>query len=528
MSQGHGDVDATLPPSNADGLTLSSSAIADGVGLMGGAGPPGYEIIEELGRGGMGLVYKANQQGLNRIVALKMILAGGHAREGDLTRFRTEAAAIARLHHPNIVQIYEVGEWSGLPFFSLEYCPGGSLDRKVRGTPLPAREAAGLVVGIARAIGEAHGKGILHRDLKPANVLIGGDGTPKITDFGLAKRIDDPSGQTVSGTVLGTPSYMSPEQAIGSAGAVGTATDIYGLGAVLYELLTGRPPFRAATPLDTLLQVIRNEPAPPRLLNPQVDKDLETICLKCLEKDPSDRYRTAGELAEDLSRYLMSEPISARSINLMERLGRTLQKSQIDAGFEEWGSVLLWFAAIVLGSQVALFVVIGNRQPVLLVYATQAGQFLLMGLTLWCHRSPRMFAMKDATRSLVSLWCGYLVACGLVAIVSQRLVGTERLYDCFLYPYWAIVSGLAFIAMASTHWGWFYGFGSAFFALAALLPFVPAAGPLAFGALWATSLVMIGFRLQAKARAAESGADQDHVDGNLFSHDRPIVHTNED
>jgi serine/threonine-protein kinase len=514
MTSGAGREEATLPPITVDHAARSTAP--EGRMLSDVAAPPGYEVLEELGRGGMGLVYKARQPGLDRIVALKMILAGGHASDADLARFRAEAQAIARLQHPNIVQIYEVGELGGLPYFSLEFCSGGSLDRKVDSTPLSSREAAELVARLAGAVQEAHRKGILHRDLKPANVLLGDDSTPKITDFGLAKRLDGPTGQTASGTVLGTPSYMAPEQAAGKSREIGAAADIYGLGAILYELLTGRPPFRAATPLDTLMQVLQNEPAPPRLLNAQVERDLETICLKCLEKDPTHRYRSARILAEDLERYLAGEPISVRSVNVMERVARTLQRSEIDAGFESWGTVLLWFAVIVLTSQIALFAVISTKQPVLLVRITQSVQFLLMGLVLWGSRTPQMLSLNAAKKQLISIWIGFLVACGLVVLVSQLLVGTERMYDFFLYPYWAILSGLAFIAMGSRYWGWFYAFGSAFFVSAALLPFFPIAGPLSFGALWAASLAVIGLRLRASAKAAEPGAAPDPARGSAL------------
>jgi hypothetical protein len=490
---------ATVPPlaafTNAPPATLPPGASAAAVGVT--VSPPGYEILAELGRGGMGVVYQARQTALQRTVALKMILGGGHASGADLQRFRTEAESIARLQHPHIVQIHEVGEHGGLPYFSLEFCPGGSLDRKLNGTPLASRDAAELVSKLAGATHEAHQKGILHRDLKPANVLLGEEGTPKITDFGLAKRLDGPSGQTASGAVLGTPSYMAPEQAAGKTKEIGPAADIYGLGAILYELLTGRPPFRAATPLDTLLQALENEPAPIRLLNPQVDRDLETICLKCLEKDPAHRYPSAKVLAEDLKRYLTGEPISVRSINVLERLARTLQRSQIDTGLEAWGTVLLWFAAIVLGSQIALFAVIGTKQPVLVVDATQGVQFLLMGLVLWRYRGSQLLVTNAATKHAWSLWIGFLIACFLVAVVSQLLVGLEPFYAFFLYPYWAVLSGLTFFAMGSSHWGWFYAFGLAFFVLAALLPLCPSAGPLAFGILWAGSLVIIGLRLRA-------------------------------
>jgi tetratricopeptide (TPR) repeat protein len=306
---------------------------------------PGYEIVKELGRGGMGVVYLARQPQLNRLVALKMILAGGHASPADLTRFRTEAEAIARLQHTNIVQIHEIGDHNGLPYFSLEFCDGGSLKEKLSGTPLPPNEAAALVETLARAMDAAHQKGVIHRDLKPANILLQTtdhtDDTdkeekrerlpssvpsvssvvcsvPKITDFGLAKRLDA-AGQTATGAVMGTPSYMAPEQAGGQGHMVGPLADVYSLGAILYECLTGRPPFKAATPLDTVLQVVSDDPVPPTRLQPKTPRDLETICLKCLQKEPAKRYPSSQALAEDLRRFREGWPISARPIGLAER-----------------------------------------------------------------------------------------------------------------------------------------------------------------------------------------------------------------
>jgi WD40 repeat protein len=304
---------------------------------------PGYEILGELGRGGMGVVYKAQQLGLKRLVALKMILAGAHAGADSLERFRREAEAIARLQHPNIVQVHEVGEHNGLPFFSLELCEGGSLAAKLKGTPLPAREAAQLVVTLAGAVGAAHQRGVIHRDLKPGNVLLTADGTPKITDFGLAKKLDEAAGQTQSGAILGTPSYMAPEQAGGKMKEIGPATDVYALGAILYELLTGRPPFKAANSLDTLLLVMEQEPVAPRQLQPQVPRDLETICLKCLQKDSSKRYASALSLAEDLGRYLRREPIRARPARVWERGWKWMRRRPAVAG------LLAALAAVVCG-----------------------------------------------------------------------------------------------------------------------------------------------------------------------------------
>jgi eukaryotic-like serine/threonine-protein kinase len=292
----------------------------------------GYEILGELGRGGMGVVYKARQVGLDRVVALKMILAGAHAGADERARFRREAEAVARLQHPDIVQVHEVGEQEGRPYFSMEFLEGGSLARKLGGIPLPARQAAEVVRRLAEAVHYAHQRGVVHRDLKPANVLLTADGTPKITDFGLAKRLDQEAGQSRTGDVLGTPSYMAPEQAFRGPHAIGPAVDIYALGAILYDLLTGRPPFQAATPWETVQQVLSEEPVRPARLQPQVPRDLETICLKCLQKEPRQRYASAGALADDLVRLLEGRPIVARPVGPFGRSWRWCRRNPAVAG----------------------------------------------------------------------------------------------------------------------------------------------------------------------------------------------------
>jgi WD40 repeat protein len=272
---------------------------------------PGYEVLGELGSGGMGVVYRARHASLQRLVALKMIQPPPGITppqwEQLLRRFRTEAEAVARLRHPNIIQIHDWGEHRGLPFFSLEYCPGGSLQERLDGTPWPADRAAALIETLARAVHSAHESNVVHRDIKPANILLAEDGAPKVSDFGLAKKLDSP-GQTESGAIIGTASYMAPEQARGRAKEVGPAADIWALGAMLYELLTGRPPFLADTTLHTLMQVVEDEPVPPRRLQSQVPRQLETICLHCLRKEPQKRYRTAVALAEDLQRFREGRP----------------------------------------------------------------------------------------------------------------------------------------------------------------------------------------------------------------------------
>jgi hypothetical protein len=318
------DEAATLPPGGAgasEAPTLAPAPQPSDPAADEADAVPGYEILGELGRGGMGVVYQARQVSLNRVVALKMILAGAYAGPEQLARFRTEAEAVARLQHPGIVQIFEIGEHQGKPFFSLEFVGGGSLAGRLDGKPLAADAAARLVEALARSVHAAHQSGIVHRDIKPANVLLTPDGQPKITDFGLAKLLQADRGQTKTGEILGTPDYMAPEQAAGRKD-VGPAADVYSLGAILYELLTGRPPFRGETTLDTLLQVLEAEPTAPRQWNPEVPRDLETICLKCLDKEPRRRYASAGELADDLHRFLADLPITARPTATWERAYR--------------------------------------------------------------------------------------------------------------------------------------------------------------------------------------------------------------
>jgi serine/threonine-protein kinase len=339
---------ASAPRDDATQGIAPGIAPAAGTAIENWAALIGYELLGELGQGGMSVVYRARQRGLGRLVALKMIRAGGPIDLELLRRFRAEAEAVGRLQHQHIVQIYEVGELAGRPYFSLELAEGGSLDRKLAGIPQPARQAAELLEPLASAIHAAHQQGIVHRDLKPSNILLTADGVPKIADFGLAKYLHPetqtaPAGPTHTGAILGTPSYMAPEQAEGSIRDIGPAADVYALGAILYEMLTGRPPFRGTTVLETLEQVRSAEAVSPRRLQPGVPRDLETIILKCLQKDPRKRYATAALLADDLRRFLDDRPILARPVSTTARTWRWCRRNRAVA------SLLAVAAASLLG-----------------------------------------------------------------------------------------------------------------------------------------------------------------------------------
>jgi serine/threonine protein kinase len=482
-----------------------------------------YELLVEVARGGMGVVYRARQVTLNRTVALKMILAGKLADADEVQRFRTEAEAAARLSHPNIVAVHEVGEIQGQHFFSMDFIEGTSLAQRLTRGPLPGREAARYVRQVAKAVHYAHRQGILHRDIKPSNILLDAEDEPHITDFGLAKRLgNQDSGQTRTGAVLGTPSYMAPEQAQGKIRDLGPACDIYSLGAMLYELLTGRPPFRAETPIDTVMQVIHNEPVPATLLNPNIDKDLETICHKCLEKDPTLRYPTADALAQDLQNFLDGNSISARSSNVLGRLTRMLDRSQHDVDFATWSSMVLWMAAIVGLQHTLIFVFMQLDAPRWLILSARTLEFILLGCLFWYNRrNSRLLPTSSVERELWTIWIGYFFAVGATVAATRLLRAMDfttamahappHLEELLPYPFLAILSGLAFFIMGCSYWGRCYAIGVAFFALACLMPFWVHWAPLAYGLLWAGTLTMVGFHLRGFAKHAAAAKTPDSV-----------------
>src|SRR5438093_3906290 len=331
---------AAIPPDSPQqscGACLLETGLGPDEPVAGG-GDPGrpmpllmdfgdYELLEQIGRGGQGVVFRARQKSLNRIVALKVIGLGQWATEAHLKRFRLEAEAAARLEHPGIVPIHEVGERDGSCYFSMKFIEGGQLDDVPRRQPMPIRRAVELIAKVARTVHYAHEHRILHRDIKPGNILLDQKGEPHLTDFGLARLVESKSTVTRTLEVLGTPSYMAPEQAIGNNAQLSAATDVYGLGAVLYQLLTGQPPFAGGTTYETIKLLLDTEPRPPRLWNPKLDRDLSTICLKCLDKDPQRRYASALVLAEDLERWLKHEPISARRTGVVGRGKKWLQRN---------------------------------------------------------------------------------------------------------------------------------------------------------------------------------------------------------
>src|SRR5437016_1236543 len=329
-------VDGVGDPGGVDKLSRGSATAApDGkkaaraAEMLGELGD--YELLEEIGRGGQGVVFRARQKSLNRTVAVKVISLGQWASKAHLKRFRLEAEAAARLEHPGIVPIHEVGERDGSCYFSMKFVEGGQLDEVVRHAPMSSRQAAELVARVARTVHYAHEHGILHRDIKPGNILLDAKGEPHLTDFGLARLVETESDVTRSADVLGTPSYMAPEQAAGKIRKLTSATDVYGLGAVLYQLLTGHPPFAGGTTYETIRLLLDTEPRQPRLVNPKIDRDLSTICLKCLEKDPKRRYASALALAEDLERWLNYEPIAARRTGLLARGAKWVRRNPTSA-----------------------------------------------------------------------------------------------------------------------------------------------------------------------------------------------------
>lgn len=450
-----------------------------------------YELQGELGRGGMGVVYRAWQKSLGRTVALKMIVQADLAGPAELARFRAEAEAAARLEHPHIVPIYEVGTTDGdrRPYFTMRLIEGRTLAQRLAEGPFDGVSAARLLAPVCRAVHEAHLRGLVHRDLKPSNILIEAGGRPYVTDFGLAKRHEgagdgegrgaeglsrasyassSPVPLTQTGAVLGTPSYMSPEQAAGGRG-VGPASDVYSLGAILYACLTGRPPFQAATPSRTVLMVLDHDPLPPRLVNPQADADLELIALKALQKPADLRYGSAAALADDLEAYLAHEPIAARSTRLYDVLSRAFRETHHASVLENWGLLWMWHAlallVLCLTTNVLQLADVASRWPYLLLWTAGLGVWAMIFWTLRRRSGPVTFV----ERQIAHAWAGSM-ACSTLLYAVEALLGLPVLT---LSPVLGLVSGTAFLMKAAILSGQFYIPAAALFATAPLMALWP-------------------------------------------------------
>ncbi len=475
-----------------------------------------YELLEELGRGGMGVVYKAWEKSLQRLVALKMILRGEHASSADLSRFQTEAQAAAGLSHPNIVPVYQVGEQGGQAYFCMKYVAGTTLAERVKSGPLPPRDAARYLVAIAHAVQHAHQKGILHRDLKPANVLLDADDQPLVTDFGLAKQVEGGQSLTGTGAILGTPSYMAPEQAGGSfsgefqAGAktIGPAADIYSLGAILYELLTGRPPFLAASPVDTLLLVRSEEPVRPRLLNPRIDLDLELICRKCLEKRPEHRYAAAAALAADLEAFLAGEPVSARSSSLVYFFSRIFRETHHAPVLENWGVLWMWHSLkIFLLCAVTSWMYHQGFRSHWNYLALWSVGLIVWGSIFWAWRK-RAGPVTFVERQIAHAWGGGVIASIAVFVVEVLL----DLPVLKLSPVLAVIAGVVFLVKAGTLSGWFYiAAGMSFAAAVPMATLGPPLGPLLFGFVSAVGFFVPGLKYYRQRARAGGGTNEEEI-----------------
>jgi hypothetical protein len=455
---------------SGSGASPSASWPTAGTGMLPGVTPlpavfGDYELLEEIGRGGMGVVYRAVQKSLGRTVAIKMLLRRDLATPADLSRFRSEAEAAAQLDHPGIVSVFEVGECDGHPFYSMQFVEGTTLAKRLRQGPLPAREAAALLAKVADAVQVAHARGVLHRDLKPSNILIDGGGEPHVSDFGLAKRLEADESVTHTGAILGTPCYMSPEQAAGSRGDVGPTSDVWSLGAILYQMLIGRPPFQASSPMDTLLAVLESDPPVPRSIDRQVDRDLEMIALKSLQKPQDLRYGSAAELAADLRAFLAGEPVAARHGGFADIVARLFRETHHAVVLENWGLLWMWHSVVILALCVTTDVLawqgVTTRWPYLVLWAG--------GLALW---APIFWALRHRTgpvtaveRQIAHIWGGSVIASVMLFWV-EALLGLPVLT---LSPVLALLAGLVFFAKAGILSGAFYIQAAVLFATALVM-----------------------------------------------------------
>ncbi len=481
-----------------------------------------FELLEELGRGGMWVVYKARQKSLDRLVALKMVREAHLATADDRERFRTEAHAAAQLKHPNIVTVYEVGTSDGQAYICMEFVDGPTLAQRIANEgPLPPRDAARLVAVIARAVQHAHSLGILHRDLKPSNVLLASGRRepadsldtsesagsrrplalePKISDFGLAKRLDSTQSLTSTGAVVGTPSYMAPEQASGRKDLT-AAADVYSLGAILYELLTGRPPFQASHPVDTLLLVLEQEPVPPRDLNPTVDRELELICLKCLQKPVELRYASAAALAADLEAHAAGEAISAQSSGFRYFLARMFRETHHAAVLQNWGKLWMMHSVMIFLLCLLTFLMTQAGLHDHLWYLGLWSIGLVTWGTIFWQLRRRAGPVLFVERQIAHAWAAGV--CASIAMFTIEWVGGLPVLT--LSPAVAVAAAMVLVMKAGILSGKFYLWAALNFLAACVMPLIPDTAVLLFGAVSAVSFFVPGLIYYRQRRASEKG-----------------------
>ena len=449
-----------------------------------------YELLEEVGRGGMGVVFRAQQISLDREVAVKMILRGRLASDSDLKRFLDEAAATARLEHPFIVPVYEVGDIDGRPFFSMQFVEGETLAERVAHGPMPPREAAKLIAEVARAVEFAHQEGILHRDLKPSNIMITPDQTPIVMDFGLAKRVGADMDMTRSGMVVGTPAYMSPEQAGGRRSMVGPATDVYSLGCLLYCALTGRPPFVAQSPMELVMLVIEQDPTPPRALRPTIDRDLEMIVVRCLQKPIDLRYESAGALADDLEAYLADERVSARSGHFNQVVARLFRDTHHAQVLENWGLLWMWHSLVLLVACLLTWQLDYWGITRRIIY----GGVWTVGLGAWAavfwKLRQRMGPVTFIERQIAHVWGASMIAIGMLFPIEWLL----RLPVLKLSPLLGVISAMVFVIKAGMLSGVFYIQAVALLLASVVMALYPPWSHLVFGIVAAACFFVPGYQ----------------------------------
>ena len=449
-----------------------------------------YELLEEVGRGGMGVVYRAQQTSLNRVVAIKMIEENRPSSSENRQRFLAEAEASARLEHPGIVTVYEVNEFEGHPYFSMQLVNGKTLAERLQQGPLSQRESARIMAEVCRAIAFAHEHGVLHRDLKPSNILLDRLQRPLVSDFGLAKFTGSGDDLTRSGAVIGTPSYMSPEQASGRSSLVGPASDIYSLGSVLYHLLTGRPPFLAESPMELVLKILEDEPPPPRLLEPRIDRDLEMIVTRSIQKPPDLRYATATEMAEDLESFLRDEPVRARGGKLSQVAARWFRETHHAVVLENWGLLWMWHSLVLLivclATQEMQWNGVTNRFSYAAIWVIGLGAWAIV---FWVLRR-RMGPVTFVERQIAHVWGASLIAIALLTPLEWYL----DLAPLKLSPVLGIVSGIIFFVKAGILAGSFYVQAACLFITSMLMAIFPQWAHLIFGIVSATCFFVPGLK----------------------------------